>query len=137
MTDNNWVPEIMYEEGSDGLSSHIPFIQVPSDKEMPALLFIFESRESGEFEPGEMGEELPVVDLDLHQYADMSILKSNLDSLTYDLVRAALGLEPLLDAAQKGKKITNTIRQQVQGDQKFLFVENSQIVYGGFFNYAF
>jgi hypothetical protein len=83
---------------------------------MPTLLFIFESRESGEFEPGEMGEELPVVDLDLHQYADMSILKSNLDSLTYDLVRAALGLEPLLDAAQKGKKITNTIRQKVQGD---------------------
>ena len=116
MTENNWVPEIMYEEGLDGLSSHIPFIQVPDNKEMPTLLFIFESRESGEFEPGEMGEEIPVVDLDLHQYADMSILKSNLDSLTYDLVRAALGLEPLEDAARKGKKITNTVRQKVQPD---------------------
>jgi len=116
VTENNWVPEIMYEEGLDGLSSHIPFIQVPDNKEMPTLLFIFESRESGEFEPGEMGEEIPVVDLDLHQYADMSILKSNLDSLTYDLVRAALGLEPLEDAARKGKKITNTVRQKVQPD---------------------
>ena len=116
MTENNWIPEIMYEEVSDGLSSHIPFIQVPTDKEMPALLFIFESRESGEFEPGEMGEDLPVVDLDLHQYADMSILKSNLDSLTYDLVRTALGLEPLASAAVKGREITSAIRQKVKGD---------------------
>ena len=30
-----------------------------------------------------------------NQYADMSALKENLDLQTYDLVRGALGLEPL------------------------------------------
>ena len=39
----NWVPEICYEEEVDGISSHIPFIQVPVDQEMPKLLFMFES----------------------------------------------------------------------------------------------
>ena len=46
MPDENnrpWVPEIMYEEGDGGLSSHIPFIQVPSEEDMPRMLFIFES----------------------------------------------------------------------------------------------
>ena len=27
-----WIPEIMYEESEDGISSHIPFIMVPKDK---------------------------------------------------------------------------------------------------------
>ena len=116
MSENNWVPEIMYEEGLDGLSSHIPFIQIPLEEDMPRILFIFESRDSGEFEPGQDGEEIPVVDLDLHQYADMAALKSNLDPLTFDLVRSALGLEPLVTAAAKGKEITNTVRQKVGGD---------------------
>jgi hypothetical protein len=116
MSENNWVPEIMYEDGMDGISSHIPFIQVPSDEYMPNILFIFESRESGDIEPGPDGEELPVVDLDLYQYANMAILKSNLDTLTFDLVRSALGLEPLVVAAAKGAEITNTVRQKISGD---------------------
>ena len=116
MSENNWVPEIMYEEGVDGLSSHIPFVQVPTEEDMPKILFIFESRDSGEFEPGMDGEEIPVVDLDLHQYADMSILKEGLDPLTFDLVRSALGLEPLIAAAAKGKEITNTVRQKIGGE---------------------
>ena len=29
---SRWVPEIMYEEASEGLSSHIPFIQVPTEE---------------------------------------------------------------------------------------------------------
>jgi len=113
MSDDHWVPEIMYEDDVEGLSSHIPFIQVPNDEQMPCILFIFESRESGEFEPGPEGEDIPVVELDLHQYADMSILRRGLDPLTYDLVRSALGLEPLLSAAEKGKKITDAIRQKI------------------------
>ena len=51
----NWIPEICYEEDGEGISSHIPFIQVPPEQEMPRFLFIFESQETGEFEPGEDG----------------------------------------------------------------------------------
>ena len=47
MSQNDWVPEIMYEESEDG-SSAIPFIMVPEGKTMPHLLYIFESRDTGE-----------------------------------------------------------------------------------------
>ena len=47
MSGNNWIPEIVYEEGDDGLSSNIPFIMVPQDQLMPKVVFIFESRETG------------------------------------------------------------------------------------------
>ena len=109
-----WVPEIMYEDsGDEGLTSHIPFVQVPDSEEMPKLLYIFESRETGEFEPGPEGEDLPVTEMDLHQYADMNSLKETLDTETYDKVRIALGLEPLQQAAQKGREITNTVRKNL------------------------
>jgi hypothetical protein len=105
-----WVPEILYEETEEGLSSHIPLINVPVEEEMPKMLFIFESRETGDFEPGPDGEELPVTQLDLHQYADMSVLKKKLTWVEYDNVRFALGLEPLKTAAMKGAKITSNVR---------------------------
>ena len=75
---NSWIPEIMYEETDEGLSSHIPFIE-----------------------------------MDLHQYADMIQLKSGLDELTYNKVRNCLGLEPLREAAEKGSKITESIRKKI------------------------
>ncbi len=111
---NNWVPEIMYEEAAEGESSQIPFIMVPSEELMPQLLYIFESRETGEFEPGLEGEEVPVIEWDLHQYADMAILKSNLDLDLYDKVRNALGLESMASAITKGRKITQKIRDTVE-----------------------
>jgi len=111
---DNWVPEIMYEDtGEDGLTSHIPFIPVPEDEEMPKLVYIFESRETGEFEPGPEGEELPVTEMELHQYADMAMLKKGLDTITYDRVRSALGLEPMETAVDKGRDVTNKIRQRL------------------------
>jgi len=111
---NNWIPEIMYEEAeSEGMTSHIPFIPVPQEEEMPNILYIFESRETGEYEPGPDGEELPVTEMDLHQYADMGALKTTLDLETYDKVRIALGLEPLKDAEAKGKNITQNIRNNL------------------------
>ena len=108
-----WIPEIMYEENDDGTASHIPFIMVPEAEKMPQMLYVFESRETGEHEPGFDGEEVPVIQWDLHQYADMDILKNNLDPITYDIVRSALGLEPLADAAAKGAKISSTIREKL------------------------
>lgn len=110
---NRWIPEIMYEESEDGLTSNIPFIQVPEEETMPGMLFIFESRDTGEFEPGPNGEDLPVTDLELHQFCNMSTLKSKLSTEEYDRVRAVLGLEPLKVASQKGTKITQKIRESV------------------------
>ena len=68
-----WIPEIMYEESEEG-SSHIPFIMVPTGQVMPHILYIFESRDTGEQEPGLEGEPVPVFEWDLHQYADMASL---------------------------------------------------------------
>ena len=95
----HWVPEIMYEDSQEeGFASHIPFIPVPEEENMPQILYIFESRETGEFEPGPEGEDLPVTEMELHQYADMNVLKTKLDLQTYDKVRTALGLEPMQKA---------------------------------------
>lgn len=113
---SNWYPEIMYEEVDDGLSSKIPLIVVPSDEVMPSFLFVFESRETGEFEPGMDGEDLPVSELDLHQYADMAVLKNQLSSEDYDKVRDALGLEPLATAAAKGAAITSRVKETLEAN---------------------
>ncbi len=111
-----WVPEIMYEQSDDGLSSKIPFIQVPKEEDMPQLLFVFESRDTGEVEPGLEGEEVPVVELDLHQYANMATLKKNLSFAEYDNVRYALGLESFETASIKGQQITSNIRLKLDDD---------------------
>ena len=110
---SNWIPEICYEEADDGLTSKIPFIQVPEEEEMPKILFVFESRETGETEPGLEGEEVPVTEIDLHQYANMNILKEKLNWAEYDNVRFVLGLEPMKTAAMKGQRITSNIRVAV------------------------
>lgn len=108
-----WVPEIYYEDAGEGLSSHIPFITVPKNEEMPKMLFIFESRMTGEVEPGSKGEELPVTEMTLHQYADMEYLKVGLTPAEYDKVRAVLGLQPLKDAVTAGRQVTQSIRENV------------------------
>lgn len=110
----NWIPEICYEDDTEmGLTSNIPFIPVPQTEEMPQLLYVFESRETGETEPGPSGEDLPVTELDLHQYADMAVLKERLSPESYDVVREALGLETLASAASKGANITNKVRENI------------------------
>lgn len=114
MKKNNWIPEIMYEESDDGMTSNIPFIMVPQDQSMPKVVFIFESRETGEYEPNEEGDPVPIMEMDLHQYADMAILKSGLDSKTYDTVRHVLGLQPLREAVAAGQKITDNVRKNLE-----------------------
>jgi hypothetical protein len=105
MKSNAWIPEIMYEDTNEGLTSHIPFIPVPKNEAMPKLLFIFESRDTGEFEPGPEGEDLPVTEMELCQYASMSTLKDKLSIEVYDMVRLALELEPIQSASKKGLEI--------------------------------
>ena len=108
-----WVPEIMYEEDENGMSSHIPFIHVPLTEEMPKMLFMFESRDTGEVEPGPNGEDLPVTELDLYQYANMNYLKTKLSTTEYDNVRFALGLESMKAASVKGQHITSNVKVSV------------------------
>lgn len=108
-----WVPEIAYEEAEGGVTSNIPFVTVPQGEVMPKVLFIFESRDTGEIEPGASGEDIPVVELELHQYVDMAVLKSGLTSEEYDRVRFVLGLDPLAKAAAAGQKITDRVRQTI------------------------
>ncbi len=123
----NWIPEILYEESEDGgLSSHIPFIQVPPGENMPSMLFVFESRETGEFEPGPNGEELPVTELDLYQYANMNYLKNKMTWVEYDNLRFALGLEPIKTAAVKGAQITSNIKVAVEGDAEANALDKSR-----------
>ena len=114
MSNSNWYPEIMYEEAEGGTSSKIPFVLVPEGEVMPSLLYVFESRETGEFEPGPEGEMLPMMEMDLHQYADMSILKQKLDEETYDTVRMCFNLKPLREASEAGRKITNNVRENLR-----------------------
>jgi len=117
MSRRDWIPEIVYEEGEEG-NSNIPFIMVPDNQEMPMFLYVFESRETGEIEPGLDGEDVPVVQWDLHQYADMSILKERLGSDVYDEIRISLGLEPLLVASRKGHEISSRVRQALADPEK-------------------
>lgn len=111
---DQWFPEIMYEESEDGESSKIPFVLVPKDQEMPFLLYVFESRETGEYEPGLDGNPLPILEMDLHQFADMKVLKENLNVDVYDQVRTCLGLKPLAHAVAAGKKITGNVRKNIE-----------------------
>jgi len=114
MSDKHWMPEILYEEVEGGLTSKIPFITVPQEEAMPKILYIFESRDTGEVEPDSDGEELPVTEITLHQYVDMEILKKGLTSLEYDNVRWVLGLGPFAEATEKGKEISQNIRQNIE-----------------------
>ncbi len=119
---SSWFPEIMYEESDEG-SSQIPFIMVPQGEEMPKLLFVFESRRTGDFEPGLEGEEVPVYEWDLHQYADMAVLKEKLSPSIYDIVRSSLGLEPLAIAAAKGSAITSKVKGNLEEKEEGLKVD--------------
>jgi hypothetical protein len=105
-----WVPDICYEDyEEDSISGGLPFIQVPADKEMPDIIFMFGSTETGEYEPDEKGNPQPIMEMELYQYANMQYLKEGLDPQTFDEVRICLGLEPLQSAVEKGKKQSKKI----------------------------
>jgi len=108
---NNWIPEIFYEE-----DSLIPFINVPDGEKNPELLFISINRMTGEYEPGPRGEKLPIMDMQLCQFASLTVLAEKLSSSDYDKVRAALGLEPRASAARKGRQITRNVATRMGAD---------------------
>ena len=111
MSENRkWVPEIMYEEyDEESISGGLPFIQIPPDKEMPDILFMFGSQETGDFEPDVEGNPQPIMEMELYQYACMQYLKESLSEEIYDQVRMCLGLEPLGIATKKGMAASEKI----------------------------
>jgi hypothetical protein len=108
-----WFPEVLYEEIEDGVASKIPFVIVPEGEEMPPVFFMWEYRHTGRTEPDHDGNESPVVEADLMQFARMDILKENLSSELYDQVRDALGLEPLATAAKKGHELSANVAKNI------------------------
>lgn len=110
----SWFPEIVYSENNSGVSSNIPFIEVPNSERMPNMLFIFEARKTEDIAEDENGTEGPIMDLVLHQYADMELLKRGLKPADYDQVRAVLGLKPMADAVATGQKIGNQISNNIR-----------------------
>ncbi len=110
-----WIPEITYEaDDGEGQLQNLPMIHVPKEHEMPKFLLIWEARNTGTFEPGLKGQEVPVVDWELRQYAKMETLKESLSPEDYDKVRKALGLQPLLVASEQGHEISNKVRETLE-----------------------
>lgn len=102
------IPEILYEapETPGGKTSPIPYVEVPVDKKMPPVLFLFEYKLTGEFEPDDRGRSQEIVDQIPHRYVDLEFLMSRLaNPVVEDKIRCALGMDPLVQAKQKGSKI--------------------------------
>lgn len=113
------VPEILYEVDAQGNQvSQIPYIEVPVNKQMPPVLFIFEYRHTGETEPDEKGREVPVLDQIPHKYLDMEFLKEKLPSHINDIVRTCIGLEPLKKAQSEGQKVLDKVNENIEKLQK-------------------
>ena len=91
----DWIPDIVYEENESGETETIPLIDVPKEKKMPKSIPIWESRRTGKFEPGSQGQEVEIVERDLHLYIDMHFMKEKLSPEDLDKVRVALGMKPL------------------------------------------
>ncbi len=113
---SNWKPEIYYEDYSYGdesksLTSGLPFINVPKDRNMPGVLFICEARDISE-EDNELEKEIIV-----HSYYNSLELKDKLDEETYDRVRIAIGLKPLKEAQTLGSNITQNINENISSEE--------------------
>lgn len=115
---SKWIPEIVYEGDEEEQFGSLPMIHVPPSETMPNVLFIWEVQETGEFEPGLNGEEVPVIEMDLRQYVMMDSLKAAVKNGKLTLedlnkVRTALGLKPLAEAVALGHQITQNVRDSV------------------------
>lgn len=108
------IPILYYEEESgDGGSNPIPYIPMEVNEQWPVVLFVQEYRETGEFEPDDSGNPQPICDMIMHKYVDMGHLAENLTPEANDMVRVALGLDPLNVAQEKGQKILDKVYDNV------------------------
>ncbi len=111
--EKEWHPEIMYQD-----DSMVPFVEIPVDQDMPDKLFMWGYKHTGEVEPGPEGEDVPVCDTDIHLYIHYNTLKDAVDPALLDLIRVAVGLEPLASAKKKGEAITKRVLENIDGSQE-------------------
>ena len=80
---------------------------------MPPVLFLFETKETGEFEVGDKGTPEPIVDQIPHRYVDLNYLFEKFDELgaseMKDQVRLMLGFEKEKIAKELGEQKLNTV----------------------------
>jgi hypothetical protein len=112
------IPILYYEEESDGGANPIPYIPMEVNEQWPVVLFVQEYRETGETEPDDEGNPQPICDMIMHKYVDMEHLGANLTPEANDMVRVALGLEPLAVAQEKGQKILDKVYENVNAKSK-------------------
>ena len=108
MSNDKWIPEICYQEENEGLTGGFPFIRVPKEKNMPSSIFIFESRDIKDEEDNDLE-----VEITMHMYSNMNLLKQKLDLETFNKVRLALGLEKIEEAEKKGISINEEINNKL------------------------
>ena len=114
MSDKLKFPVIYYDDAEDGGPVNpIPYIPMEIEEKWPFILFIQEYRDTGEIEPDSEGEPQPICDMFMHKFIDMEFLQEKLDPETNDVVRVALGMEPLDVAKKKGAVILDKIQENV------------------------
>ena len=109
------IPTILYEEPRPVEPPNpIPYIDVPKDGKMPPVLFIFEYKQTGEFEPGPNGNPIEIIDQLPHKFLDMEFLKEKLPPHLNDMVRTLVGMKPLKEAQKEGQVILDKVHQNVE-----------------------
>ena len=109
----NWIPNIYYEEETEGIAGGFPFIEVPQDKDMPNCLFIYsmktlDTKIDDEFEK----------ELSMFSYANMTVLKEKLNPVLFDEVRKALGLKPLQEISPTFSAIVENTLQDLKKEHE-------------------
>lgn len=106
--------ELFYEEVKPGETTSFPFIEVQKNEAMPPSLWVFEYKHTGDVEPGQNGEEVPILDQIPHNYIDLAVLKEKLSTKLFDQVRVALGMLPLQDAKKLGQEKLDKVMAKVE-----------------------
>lgn len=107
-------PILFYEDTPEGEPVNpIPYIEIEGDDKMPVVLFVQEYKHTDEVEPDSEGNPQPIVDMYMHKFVDMELLKEKLSPELNDVVRDALGMKPLLQAQEAGKKILDRVFENV------------------------
>lgn len=115
-----FIPEILYEAPSypGEKVSTIPYMTIPSDKDMPGAIFLGEYRQTGEFEVGDSGRPEEIMDGPyMHMFVDFKHLEEVLlDSFpdidmtkAVDTIRVGLGMQPLRVAKTNGAAILDGV----------------------------
>lgn len=120
-------PEILYEVSAfNETVSKIPYIEVEKNAKMPPCLFIFEYKQTDEFELDQKGNKQMVYDQIPHQFVDLESLKDKLPPHLNDLVRVALGMKPLKEAQGSGQDILDKAKANAEKIREGLLKQKAE-----------